>query len=262
MSEIDRKKSNDSVRHTLIVALAVSFSCAVLVSTTAVLLKPRQLENRLRAGGHQHIVRLIASQEPGLRHEDIVRDLNVRLVDLASGAYVHGIDPATFDADVARTDPDRSIAIPPTEDVAKLNRRAKVAVVYELRRAAGLRYVVLPLSGAGMWSTVRGFVVLQNDFNTIAAVDFHEHGETPGIGDKIQDPDWRAKWRGRLVYDNDTVEFDVTKRAPSGGSAYHVDAITGGTITSESTGAMVRYWLGAHGFQPYLKRLAGAGDDR
>jgi Na+-transporting NADH:ubiquinone oxidoreductase subunit C len=257
MSDIDPKRNKDSVRHTLFVALTVSFGCAVLVSTTSVLLKPRQLENRLFYGGHRNIVQLIDTLDPGLEATDIMRDLDVRLVDIASGAYLDDLDPNTFDQREALKDPELSIEIPAADDVAKLNRRAKYAVAYELRRGGYLHYVLLPISGAGMWSTVYGYLVLDSDLNTIAGATFHEHGETPGIGDKIQDPKWLAQWRGRSIYHNGNVAFEVAKRAPSAGSDYHVDAITGATITSESTGRMVRYWLGKHGFQAYVERLRG-----
>ncbi|MGR8947201.1 MAG: Na(+)-translocating NADH-quinone reductase subunit C [Gammaproteobacteria bacterium] len=251
----DTKGNKDSVRNTLLVALAVSFTCAVLVSTTAVLLKPRQLENRLFYGGYRNIVQLLETSGLGLDAEDIMRELEVKLIDLATGAYIDNIDPTTFDQREALKDPEMSIAITLSDDLAKINRRAKYAEAYELRRGGRLHYVLLPINGAGMWSTIYGYIVLGADLNTVAGVSFHEHGETPGIGDKIQDPKWLAEWRGRVIYQDNKPAFEIVKRSTGAPTIYQVDAITGATITSESTGRMVRYWLGEHAFQPYLERL-------
>ncbi len=252
---VDPRNGRDSVRNTLIVALSVSFTCAVLVSATSVLLKPRQLENRLVYGSHRNIVRLLESLDTGFTIDEAMRALDVRIVDLATGAYVDDVDPETFDPRETLNDPESSVAIPPPQDIAGLKRRATRAAVYELRRGGSLRFVVLPVSGAGMWSTIYGYLALRADLDTIAGVSFYEHGETPGIGDRIEDPAWLARWRGRAAYADGKAAFEVVKPATAEAQAYQVDAITGATVTSESTGRMVRYWLGEHGFKPYLERL-------
>ena len=40
---------------------------------------------------------------------------------------------------------------------------------------------------------------------------------------------------------------------------YEVDAISGATVTSNGVVAMLRYWLGPHGFGPFLDRLRQEG---
>ena len=40
-----KKRGRDSTANTLIVAISVSLVCSILVSASAVMLKPRQLEN-------------------------------------------------------------------------------------------------------------------------------------------------------------------------------------------------------------------------
>ena len=256
MHDSDNTRYNkDSVRNTLFVALSVSLVCAVLVSVTSVLLKPRQLENRLFYSGHRNILNLIETLQLGISTEEATRQLEVHLVDIDTGDYSDAIDTTEFDQREALKDPDLSIDIAPAHDVAKIKKRAKYAEIYELRRAGQLRYVILPLRGAGMWSTVYGYIALAADLNTIVGINFYEHGETPGIGDKIQDSKWLTQWQGRSVYQDGKAVFEVVKRTTSGAAEYQVDAITGATITSQSTGRMVRYWLGEHAFQPYLERL-------
>jgi Na+-transporting NADH:ubiquinone oxidoreductase subunit C len=42
-------------------------------------------------------------------------------------------------------------------------------------------------------------------------------------------------------------------------SPYEVDAISGATVTSNGVANMLRYWLGDHGYGPFLARLAEEG---
>ena len=62
--------------------------------------------------------------------------------------------------------------------------------------------IVLPVRSRGLWSTMFAFIALEKDFNTVAAINYFEHAETPGLGDEIEEPDWQALWRGRKVYDD------------------------------------------------------------
>ena len=41
--------------------------------------------------------------------------------------------------------------------------------------------------GAGLWSTLYGFIALESDGNTVAGLGFYEHGETPGLGGEVAD---------------------------------------------------------------------------
>lgn len=260
MDGVKNKRSDkNSVANTLLVAFLVSLGCAILVSSAAVLLKPKQLENRVLFSGVRNVLELIESLHLDISREDAIRQLEVSLIDLDSGAKIEGVDAVIFDQREALKDPEQSVEIPLEYDIAKLNRRTKLAQVYELRQARRLRYVIVPISGAGMWSTIYGYIAINSDLNTIAAVTFYEHGETPGIGDKIQDNDWLKQWRGRAIYESNDVLFEVGKRTAPSASNYQVDAITGATITSQSTGTMIRYWFGEHGFRPYLARLREEG---
>ena len=130
-------------------------------------------------------------------------DLDARVVDLNDGTFNETINGhvfdhwATIEADGDGTD-------------IQSTRYAPVYLVYGQNDA--LERIVLPVHGKGMWSTIFGFVALQTDLQTVAAIDFHGHGETPGIGDRIQDPDWLAGWRGKRLYDaTGQVRIQVTK---------------------------------------------------
>ena len=123
--------------------------------------------------------------------------------------------------------------------------------VFLVRADGRLQRLILPVEGEGMWAPIRGYLALEPDLRTVAAISFHDMAETPGIGDKIQDPAWRAGWRGKLAYDDAGVPALGTSDDPR----YRIDAIAGATITVKSATRLVREALGADGFGPFIEEL-------
>lgn len=258
MTNKDTSTSNrntDSIVNTIVIVLLVSLVCSVLVSTTAILLKPIQQQNQLARSSLNNILPLMEAMQLDIDPETIFGNMQVRIVDLETGEYNNDIDVTSFDPRQAVQDPALSISIPESEDIAGIGQRAKYALVYLVREGQALKYILLPISGRGMWSTLYGYIVLEADADTIAAIKLVEHGETPGIGDKVDDPAWLQQWRGKLAYENGKAAINVVKRRTATTSPYEVDAITGATLTSQGVGRAVQYWLGEHGFQSYLAKL-------
>jgi Na+-transporting NADH:ubiquinone oxidoreductase subunit C len=246
---------NTSPAKTLIVALLVALVCAVVVSVTAVTLRPLQQAN-LAAERQARMQQMLAGL-PGL--EDLISgtgggSLDVVLVDLDTGAPVENVDPATFDERAAAADPATSQEIPEEADIAKLGRRANMAPVYVLRRDGKLALLILPVDGAGYESHLYGYLAIEGDLNTIAALTFYEQGETPGIGARITDPDWEALWPGTEIADAEgNVRVEVVRGRAT--EPYQVAAITGATRTSTGVSNLLQFWLGPDGFGPFLERL-------
>jgi len=224
---------NDSLAKTVGVALLVALLSSLVVSVTAVTLKPLQDANRLadRAARMLGMLEVLGEGVP-----------NMRLVDLATGAYVE-------------RDPGTSTELPAERDGAKLGSREDVATVFELRGAGGeLRLVVLPVRGTGYQSTLKAYLALKADLNTVAALTVYEQDETPGMGTRIEDSAWQALWRGKRVADADgAVRIEVVKGAGIG--AHEVDGISGATRTGTGVTRLLRFWLGPDGYGPYLARL-------
>ena len=71
--------------------------------------------------------------------------------------------------------------------------RRKFVTVYLLRDDAGeIDKVILPLHGYGLWSTLYGFIALEENGNDIFGLQFYEHAETPGLGAEVDNPRWKA----------------------------------------------------------------------
>ena len=42
-----------------------------------------------------------------------------------------------------------------------------------------------------------GYISLENDFNTVAGIEFYQHKETPGLGAEVDNPKWKSLWPGK-----------------------------------------------------------------
>ena len=184
------------------------------------------------------------------------------LVDLRTGEYSDAFDPHTFDQNKSIADASLSSQIPEGQDIASIRRREHYAVVYQIEQDGEMDRLVLPVRGYGLWSTMYGFVALQSDLETVAGLGFYQHGETPGLGGEIDNPNWQAKWVGKKVYQNGepalrVIKGSVNEQSPQ--ADYQVDAIAGATITANGVTHMIHFWLGEDGFGPFIKKL-GAGE--
>lgn len=251
----------DSPVSTVRFAATVSLICSILVAGSAVLLRDRQESNRLldRRLKVLAVAGLVAPGERPSRDEIFARfERRIRAVpiELVTGRPATGLDVAAFDQRRASQDPDRS-RIAPRND-AGVSRLPEHAVVYHLMEDDAVAAIILPVEGKGLWSTLYGFLALGPDTRVVRGIDFYEHGETPGLGDGIEDPVWRARWEDRRAFDDDwEPRIEVIKGpAPPPTSAPHeVDGLAGATLTGRGVTNLVRFWLGPDGFGPYLARV-------
>ena len=246
-------KLSDSPMKVLKTALLVALACALLVSFTAVSLRPLYLANleAERMARLASILQTLDQVAGGMRPEDI----EARVVTLENGSYADDIDPATYDARRAVNDPGKSIDIPPQFDLAGIKRRAHHAVVYLIRNSKGMiDALILPVRGVGYQSALYGYLALAADANEILALKFYEHGETPGLGSRIQDPDWEALWPGNQAFD-ESGRVSIRVGTSQGFAGDRVDGISGATRTTNGVDRLIQFWLGDFAFGPYLKRV-------
>ena len=251
---------NESRTKTLGIAFLVALICSVLVSVTAVTLRPLHAAN-LQRERDLRLAAMVAAL-PGIA--DILRasgadTLDTVIVDLERGEITAAIDAAEFDYQAAQTDSDMSTPVPEVADVAGISRRPDYAPVYLLRDEDDLVLVVLPIYGTGYQSTIRAYLALEGDLNTIAALSIYEQGETPGLGTRITDPAWLERWQGKQIAD-ETGTLRIAAIPTGSQGPFEVDAISGATRSSMGVSNLVRFWLGEHGFGPFLDRLRTAED--
>ena len=216
----DKKTFNrDSISNTLTIAIGLSLICSVLVASAAIVLKPRQLKNQ--------------------------EEYRQRIILEVAGLMQPGGDIAALFATIQ---PD-SIAIANGENVE----------IYLEKDGGVLQQFILPISGPGLWSTMRGYLALAPDGNTIKGIRFYEHGETPGLGDQIDKADWRELWVGKQLYGDDNsprievIRGFVERDGANPDARHQIDGLSGATLTANGVTKLVRHWTGPEGFGPYLE---------
>ena len=113
----------------------------------------------------------------------------------------------------------------------------------------GATKYILPMTGNGLWGGIWGYLAINDDCNTIYGVYFSHASETPGLGAEIAGDKFQGRFPGKKVYgENGEVGLSVMKK--SADADFHVDAVSGATITSNGVDAMLKLKL-----LPYYKYL-------
>lgn len=99
--------------------------------------------------------------------------------------------------------------------------------------------VVIPVTGMGLWGPVWGYVALEKDMNTIAGIIMAHKGETPGLGDEIATAKYQAKFVGKTIFEGNKFVSVTLRKGGAKDPAHEVDAISGGTKTSDGVSAML-----------------------
>ena len=251
--------NKESFGRTVGFVLAVCVVCATLVSFSAVQLKPLQVANKLLDQQTKILEAAGLLEKAG---KDIVptfeKYVDARMIDLDSGEFVEG-DVLGFDE--RRNSRDASKSDKPKNDIAGINRRSHTAVVYLVKNDANqVETVVLPIVGSGLWDLMYGYVGLESDLNTVRSVIYSDHKETPGLGAEVLNPNWKALWPGKKMYnDNNEVAIKIVKGGASKDDVHGVDALSGATLTSVGVENTLVFWLGEEGYQPFINKFRNGG---
>lgn len=245
--------------YTILFSGAVCIACAVLVSSAAVSLKEHQLRNAaLDKQRNVLFATGLAQTGERLDAEEVQRrfaGIRSVVIDLQTGERTD-IDPTGFDQAKAAKDPATSREAP--ENRASVKRLPNHALVYEVMDGERRSVAVVPIEGYGLWSTLYGFLAVGQDGNTIQGITYYQHGETPGLGGEVDNPNWKALWPGRKIYGDSGDPAIRVIKGVAGSAAdapYEVDGLTGATITSNGVTSMLDFWLGEAGFKNYLKQF-------
>ena len=250
---------NDSLEKTIAVALSLCFVCAILVSFAAVALRPLQIENKA-LDMKKNILDVAGLLDDGTDiNLAFSEQIEEKLVDISTGDYVEEIDVSSYDQRKAAKDPSQNITLDSSVDIASIKRKAKIAKVYLVKDGDTIQSIILPMHGYGLWSTMYGFLALEADGQTVKSINFYDQAETPGLGGEVVNPNWRALWEGKKVYnDSGEVALGLIKGVvdtSKTGSEYNVDGLAGATLTSLGVSNLVKYWMSAEGFAPYLDKI-------
>ena len=221
MPNVNDKKTfdRDSISNTLTITISLSLVCSILVASAAVVLKPIQLKNAEEY--RQRIILEVAGlMQPDADIAELFASIEPNSVEIASGESVE---------------------------------------IYLEKDGGTVKQIILPISGPGLWSTMRGYLAVAPDGNTVKGIRFFEHAETPGLGDQIDKEDWRAIWVGKTIYDGssspriEVVRGFVLQDGSNPDAAHQIDGLSGATLTGNGVTKLVQHWMGPEGFGPYLE---------
>ncbi len=257
--------AKESTSRTLLVAFVICVVCSLLVAVPTVALKPLQQEQKLldKQKAVLSAARLIDVDAKKQEIQSAFEALDVRLVDLETGAFVEG-DARRFDLSTALKSDKTSRVLTSDEDAASIKRRESIAPVYMKRNEQGeLQSLVVPVRGYGLWSTLYGFLALKGDGSTVEGLVFYQHAETPGLGGEVDNPKWRALWQGKQALDaQGNVAISVIKGSVEENDPHainKIDGLAGATLTSRGVDALIKFWLSGKGFGPFLARVRTEG---
>lgn len=242
-------------------AAVVCLVCSIFVATSAVTLRERQDRNKVL--DRQKKVLIVAGlmeEDQAISADEVQKifdeNIQIRAVDLVSGEIDQDIDTVTYDQRKASKDPALSRVAP--KNTAGILRVPNKALIYERVADGQVQLLILPIEGKGLWSTLYGFLALAPDTTTIEGLTFYEHGETPGLGGEIDNSRWKSLWKGRSAYDAEGKPAITVIKGAAGtveDDPYRVDGLSGATLTCRGVTALVQFWLGSDGFEPFLDKF-------
>lgn len=224
-----------SNRYTLIYATVLSVITAIVLAVAAEGLKPAQ-EANIALDKKSNILRAVrlAYTERGQIENTYAERVQEMVLD-GSGKPLSGVTTSEIDLKV---------------EVAKAPQERKLPL-YIFTEKDGKKYYIVPLRGVGLWGPIWGYISIQDDFNTVYGSFFDHKSETPGLGAEIAELPFQQQFQGKKIMSDEGqfVSVNVVKKTDkvNYGNEHRVDAISGGTITSRGTDAMLKNCT-----EPYL----------
>ena len=226
------KFNTNSNTYIIIYSVVMVVVVAVLLSLAALGLKDRQQANMLNEKKTQ-IVKALGEDPATVSYDSVIT--KAVILD-ASGAVVSEDVNEVFDA---------------------LNDLKASFAAERFPLLVATSGVVAPLYGAGLWGPIWGYIALDADMNTVKGIVLDHAGETPGLGAEITTPKHQAMYPGKTIYEGDAIVGVTLKKGGADKSNPHeVDAITGGTKTSDGVTAMISDCL--NNYKPYFDNARAA----
>ncbi len=95
---------------------------------------------------------------------------------------------------------------------------------------------VCSFSGQGFWDAIKGFIAVDISKKVVKGIEFTQHGETPGLGGRISEPEFKARFVDKPFAE---VRSDGLRlKFVAEGSASRADEIDGITGATGTTGAL------------------------
>ncbi|MDR1023589.1 MAG: NADH:ubiquinone reductase (Na(+)-transporting) subunit C [Prevotellaceae bacterium] len=230
--------NKDSNKYIYIYSIALVVVVAAVLSVAATLLKPFQQKN-IEVEKKQSIllsVRKAADVKKAKNKKQYIED-----------EYAKYITDSYIISSLGAKQEGNAFEVSLEEEAAKPLADRKLPVFICSDDDGKPKYVI-PVRGAGLWGPIWGYVALHDDFSTIYGVVFDHQGETPGLGAELSTPEFHQQFAGKQIFDAASmfISVKVVKGGNTQGRRHEVDAISGGTITSQGVEKMLLDNLSAY----------------
>lgn len=99
----------------------------------------------------------------------------------------------------------------------------------------GSKELAFTVQSPGLWGTITALIAFNEEGTRITGIDFVSHSETPGLGGRIDESQFKEQLRGEKISSDPSARVAVvTGQVTVSKEDARVDAITGATRTSES----------------------------
>lgn len=113
-----------------------------------------------------------------------------------------------------------------------------VPAIYTVRGdEAPVQTYVLLRRGAGLWGKIDAAIGVDRERKTVVGIVFMAHGETPGLGARIEEPWFKRQFGGRIP------PFRRVPEEQKDLGESEINSITGATITTKAVQDMVEKLL-------------------
>lgn len=213
--------------------MVVAFISSLLLAFIAMSLKPK-MDYNVVLDKKKSILRSIDIDVVGLSPNELDEKYKLHIEEIvinSSGSIVNDI----ILSDIIWIE-DKGTGT--TNYIYKTSDEELINEYYPIYKTSNPNGYIIPISGKGLWSTLKGYFAIAEDKNSTMGIVFYEHGETPGLGAEVDKPWFQNQFkidRGKKIFNsnNDLVSINVNKKKNTDGKPHQVDGITGATVTAD-----------------------------
>ncbi len=249
--------------YTIVFVTVISVICALLLSVAASMLQGRISANQELDVNKNILECLDAFGKDGLPAKKEAKADDVK-------TFFSSRIEATIVNPMGEELPTEGVTISklrPWKDVtdSSIDRKDLKLPVYILKAADGesVAAYCIPVWGKGLWGAIYGYLAIEPDGETVRGITFlSNHKETPGLGARIVEAEWRAQWKAKTIFNADGKLAPITLikggvRPDSKKASHQVDGISGATMTCKGVSQMMIDCLEL--YEPFLRKVKAKG---
>ena len=233
------KLNTNSNAYTIIYAAVIVIIVAFLLAFVSSALKPTQDANVAKDKKKQILASL------NLRNLTDVEGTYAQVItaDIVYGATAEEITNDGLSANDAGEHVNGAFLVE-GKNISAANRPLYVATV------EGETKYVIPVTGAGLWGGIWGYIAINDDGETIFGTYFSHESETAGLGALINEVPFQESFIGKSLHaeGSEDIALSVVKKGNEGTLSpdNYVNGITGATLTSNGVNDMLKKGIGAY----------------